>query len=589
MEKHPMRVSQMVTTWGPGAILESRNGPRVILRDGLRLGSGVSLSDLELSSPEFSALVPVLLNMPSSETIRIFRVPAGMSWATKPFPEWKLCVTHNVLYRRQCPKCRGRGRQTQAIRFVLACPHGHLDDVQWDYLVHNGTPSHAPGYYFWESAGSGLLGIRLRCPVCKRSVSLGLAYRETWPCTGRFPEREGPDDRVQQTECGAGARILQRQASNLRVPETVSLFTIPPRFTYLHELLYRKNLISSLVPDLIFDEKSGEVKDDVLQKILKHQVEHGLMKAAEIEEILRHPRSEIARAIRDILQHHPPADLGSLLDKEFEAFLQGAWEGIPSARAPRPFSRVFLEVDPGRSRTFLGFRVVPVLRLRVITVQIGYRRIVESPATDGLPPLVDISIRDEEGNLWLPGYESFGEGLFIIRDDPEGWGPPPVGDAAEAWFRCRLAAGVYADSLFRDSRRLELHPAFVWWHTLSHLLMRALAIDSGYSAPSIRERVYLQEDRSGRVRGGILLYTASRGGDGSLGGLLALAPAFDRILEQALEMARLCSADPLCMGHHFRPGELLGAACHACCLVSETSCEHRNFWLDRRILLENMP
>jgi len=70
------------------------------------------------------------------------------------------------------------------------------------------------------------------------------------------------------------------------------------------------------------------------------------------------------------------------------------------------------------------------------------------------------------------------------------------------------------------------------------------------------------------------------------GGLLALARSFDRILERAAEMARICSADPLCREHMFRPGQVVGAACHACCLISETSCEHRNFWLDRQVLLE---
>ena len=38
-----------------------------------------------------------------------------------------------------------------------------------------------------------------------------------------------------------------------------------------------------------------------------------------------------------------------------------------------------------------------------------------------------------------------------------------------------------------------LHPVFVWWHTLSHRLITALSVDSGYSsAGSENESIPLQ-------------------------------------------------------------------------------------------------
>ncbi len=54
----------------------------------------------------------------------------------------------------------------------------------------------------------------------------------------------------------------------------------------------------------------------------------------------------------------------------------------------------------------------------------------------------------------------------------------------------------------------------------------------------------------------------------------------------------ICSNDPICADHH--PGDavderaLQGAACHGCLLVSETSCERRNNYLDRALLVEMM-
>jgi hypothetical protein len=57
----------------------------------------------------------------------------------------------------------------------------------------------------------------------------------------------------------------------------------------------------------------------------------------------------------------------------------------------------------------------------------------------------------------------------------------------------------------------------------------------------------------------------------------------------ALGMAGLCSNDPICAQH--TPGTsmekrwLHGAACHGCALVAETSCEMRNDYLDRALVV----
>ena len=54
-------------------------------------------------------------------------------------------------------------------------------------------------------------------------------------------------------------------------------------------------------------------------------------------------------------------------------------------------------------------------------------------------------------------------------------------------------------------------------------------------------------------------------------------------------MSALCSNDPVCAQHV--PGESLesrwlhGAACHGCALVAETSCEMRNDYLDRALVV----
>ena len=127
---------------------------------------------------------------------------------------------------------------------------------------------------------------------------------------------------------------------------------------------------------------------------------------------------------------------------------------------------------------------------------------------------------------------------------------------------------------------------YVLLHTLSHLLIQSLAMRCGYPASSLRERIYSDTLEN---RFGILMYTGSPDADGTLGGLVQQARHFEDHLAYALRSAELCSNDPICAQH--TPGRSLenrwlhGAACHGCSLVAETSCEMRNDYLDRALVV----
>jgi hypothetical protein len=87
---------------------------------------------------------------------------------------------------------------------------------------------------------------------------------------------------------------------------------------------------------------------------------------------------------------------------------------------------------------------------------------------------------------------------------------------------------------------------------------------------------------------GVLLYTATTGADGTNGGLVRQGQPdrFEGVFLGALEGAGWCSSDPLCIECNGQGVDALNlAACHACCLVSETSCELRNTLLDRGFLI----
>ncbi|MDA7878975.1 DUF1998 domain-containing protein, partial [bacterium] len=128
---------------------------------------------------------------------------------------------------------------------------------------------------------------------------------------------------------------------------------------------------------------------------------------------------------------------------------------------------------------------------------------------------------------------------------------------------------------------------FIVIHSFAHAVMRALALDCGYSGSSIRERIYSSIE-DGREMSGVLLYTASPDSEGSLGGLIDLGTPerLGPLLQDALRDLTRCSSDPLCASHEpQRHRSSNGAACHACILVPETSCEAFNTWLDRSLLV----
>jgi hypothetical protein len=149
-----------------------------------------------------------------------------------------------------------------------------------------------------------------------------------------------------------------------------------------------------------------------------------------------------------------------------------------------------------------------------------------------------------------------------------------------------LQAGHQRWAKNRGSERPFPGGPYVLLHTLAHLLIQSLAMRCGYGASSIRERIYVDPE-GGRF--GVLLYTGSPDAEGTLGGLVQQAPHLEAHLLYALRWAALCSNDPICAlhepGHSMEERWLHGAACHGCALVAETSCEMRNDYLDRALVV----
>jgi hypothetical protein len=609
MSTQSIRPSQFITTYGPGAIIEGKNGPRLIPAPdkGLFSDPTIMVEDYVISDSRLSEGI--------LSGARVFRLPSNAElgkkedipiYRTKIFPKWNLCVNSNrhknegddddkyILYhysQHKCPVCNeGFSKNQQAVRFIAACPEGHLDDFDWHYFIHDGKKqcnNHA--WFIWSGGGSSLSNIFLTCSVCgSRSKSLEQAYRGTWPCHGRFPERENLNEEDSTWKhCNARARIIQRQASNLRVPDIVSLFTIPPRDTALHRMLDNQLLRSHIMTEKFSDK-------DAFEKRLRALEKGRFIKIDTVNAILSCNWDEICQAISD-LEKPAASTYLDLINEELNELLKASRDGAPPIYRPKPSTSILFEVDRNKVKHFKDANgstliATPVSKLSEIAVQLSYRREIRRENSDkGPAKSVDVSFSTDRGEQWYPGMELYGEGIFISTVD--GSLPALNGNRAEEWTRAYSLPANYDSALFRDEKhRVELHPLFVHLHTLSHAIIRSLSVDSGYSSSSLRERVYLNIDGK-NPRGGFLVYATQPGSDGTSGGLISLVDSFQHVYDSAIDSLRSCSNDPLCIEDHFSADgtRFNGSSCYGCTLISETSCEHRNMWLDRGLILENLP
>lgn len=227
-------------------------------------------------------------------------------------------------------------------------------------------------------------------------------------------------------------------------------------------------------------------------------------------------------------------------------------------------------------------QIVLVEKLAETRALTGFSRI--SP-----PPYREFDQNDRlqlslQAKPWLPAVRVYGEGIFLTLRD----------EALEQWETAQVAsryleiakghAQIYA-RLGRTPRSLP--PRFFVLHSLAHMLIRRLSFECGYGSSSLRERIYCWDDQNHPMRG-VLIYTAAGDSEGTMGGLVQQGKPdrFEVLLVGALEDSLWCSSDPLCIESRGQGIDSLNrAACHACALLPETSCEEGNRFLDRVALV----
>ncbi|MBI3845283.1 MAG: DUF1998 domain-containing protein [Planctomycetes bacterium] len=578
-----IRRSQVITTWGPGALLDL---PRCsVIMAGL--DTWPKTSELEpVDEVRLTQKLEALTGIPHP---RLYAPPADSSdprespkgIGIRSFPEWFVVQSEGGadgatrsrrLVHRQWLDDRGRfeGHDVVPTRFVRACPRGHVDDIEWHVFAHHPDAPCPKATPLWlhERGTSGDLGeLAVRCQCGKQRNLYEATLLETNPlgtCWGTRPwlgkgERE---------ECKLPSRLLVRTASNSYFPQVLSVLSLPDRGSAV------QTVVTELWSDLgIVDDAAG-----LAFMKRKPQIADSLaaFEDAEVLEAIRQ-RKQGTGGDRPVKQ----VELDAVL-----AAPEGYGDDVPidpNFHARRLPDRVWRSTK--RSEGIEA--VIQLHRLREVLALIGFTRFeAYTPNVDGeFESDVERAALQIEPQ-WFPAVENRGEGIFIqLRTAAvERW----LGRAA---VKERLDRLVFGHQKWAEKRRLKREfPSgpFVLLHTLSHLLIQSLAMRCGYPASSIRERIYA--DHPGK-RYGVLLYTGSPDADGTLGGLVQQARHVESHLAQALRAGRLCSNDPICA--HHEPGKsgdmeerwLHGAACHGCSLVAETSCEMRNDYLDRALVV----
>lgn len=597
-----VRPSQLLWTYGPGALIDLPSLSVVTLGiDRWEKDRCQPVQEARLLAAVRKVLGPQVdsLRMPpfqKSDSVDPWSAEANIGVPVRPFPRWMRCVKCGLLspfdaglfeikehrFRPERTRfvhkgCRGSkgdqpAKDADAVpaRFLLACRDGHLDDFPWHYFVHGGSSACKGMLRFFESGASlQTENLWVKCDQCGASRSLAQAFgkagKDNLPgCRGRHPHLDHFD-----AECKEEPRAVLLGATNSWFPITLSALAIPQA----------QDPVIQMVQDGwdFFADLDSEAEVALTVKTLK--------KTGALPGIDKHSASSIWSAIEARRNGGGKEPVGQSDIKGPE------WSALTDANPPTDYP-YFMSKKVGTPPAF-GKQIARVLlleRLREVNALLGFTR-VEAPEQSSdpneRPQMADLSRGKSD---WVPVSQVHGEGIFIQFDEK----------ALEVW--AKLPAVKQVDQMllgghrgWRSARKLDPDQGYpgiryAMLHTLSHLLIRELALECGYNAASIRERIYA--DTSGEVRqAGLLIYTAAADSDGTLGGLVDLGRPenLGRLLTQALNRATICSSDPLCSEHHpEKDRSLHAAACHACSLVAETSCEAGNRYLDRSLLVATL-
>lgn len=594
-----IRQSQTIVPFGVGAIFDFK-GESLVACDIFRWGArGETIQSERLAAvlgvAQFRAAPAVDSNAWAAPS-------AGVPYAR--FPAWLFCQHCRRMTRWKrsleqegkaptCGHCPGR-KTLVPMRWIQICPRGHMDDIDWRRWAHSRNTSpdarqcQKDNLFFETLPGKGAGGLdtlQVRCRSCNsRRNLMGITSKGALKtlgisCGGRQPWQRF-DDRA---NCEEIPIAVQRGASNVYFPLVHSSIEIPnPSRSDAHSEKALAIKADNWFRALMTANEDAPVFEMTVQMLADtHGVTTDYVKALARDEKQR----EAGKATT------VEATPGDLLGEEWAAFL------TPSDNSDDPHFRtrhVGLTVgdsEPNELTSLLTDRIDKVVladRLREVRALEGFHRVTPGGKDTMVRAALNHSVN------WLPAIDVRGEGIFLSFDENRlnVWEEEEDVRDRISELDKRLSASFMAPRL-RERTGPILSPRYVLLHTFAHLLIRRLAFESGYAATSLRERIYArnsEEANNTSKQAGLLIYTAAGDSEGTLGGLVRQGepPALQTTVLEALQDAMWCSSDPLCSENLASTfASLNSAACHACTLVAETSCESGNYLLDRALVVGN--
>lgn len=515
-----------------------------------------------------------------------FMAPIKIAYAR--FPEWYFCPKcrnfkpikdwisdhkrmypnssdKNMIRHLKCPMCN---QKLVPSRFVTVCTKGHLNDFPWIEWVHkrsNKSVCPKPKIKITTSTfgGDDLSSITLECTECKAKTTLeGIFNKDAFTKLGIKCEGNHPFKGEKEGECDEILKALPRGSSSVYFPVVYTSLVIPPYADKITQDIEDCPYFEDILDDINeADDRTICFEDNIIEWQKRLSKRTGINESL-IKEILK----------RKLLT---PLNSDSWEKYRYDEYLAltGKIEKSEGSFSIKKMSVNEYDIPHLKS-------VQLVDKVRIVNAHIGFSRLNPVYGEDH-PGFV--SIKDKDTRLY-PAYEVSGEGIFIEfdKDEINTWvhNNPVIQERVES-LRTK-----YKKSLLCNSVDMEISPKLVLLHTISHLMIKELSFECGYSIASLSERLYCSDTPNGEMTG-IFIYTACGDSEGTLGGLVrqGYPDTLPRIFRKAIISAVRCSNDPVCIlskGQGFESLNL--AACHSCTLLPETSCELRNSFLDRALI-----
>jgi len=424
---------------------------------------------------------------------------------------------------------------------------------------------------------SGFDGKWLKCSNCSQGVSLKGLMGVKIKCPGHKPWEVDTGD----IQYHSGNRNVRNQNPPFELCDCKNPLKVA--LTTGNNIYYSRILTSIYLHNELFKS------DDALE--IKRLGEE-LIKAMDSKDFQK--CTEIDLKIKELEANQPKDGKEEVTDSENEMIFRfnefNAFHKEEDLLKKYPKDLKVKEVTDNLDEEISGYfnRVLRIDNMKITSAQLDFSRVVPIDADAENAHPKNIFRNKNEDVLAYPVVENFGEGIFFSFNN----------DLIIEFLNNRLIEKIQIQLATLQKGANPFNKGAVdfanvmnWQlylvHTFSHLIMRELEFRCGYPTASLSERIYVSNDEKYKMYG-CLIYTAE-GAEGSMGGLIAQTRPrnLNNLIKSAIKRATICNSDPLCWESEGQGlFDLNFASCFSCSLVSETSCEHRNLYLDRKILVD---